>query len=69
MARSVVSTKYQVVIPREIRREVHLESGQVVEVIAKGGIISLVPDRPLAELRDFLKGMKTTGLRQKQDRL
>jgi AbrB family looped-hinge helix DNA binding protein len=69
MARAVVSTKFQVVIPKEIRTEVHLESGEVVEVIAKGGIISLVPDRPLAKLRGFLKGMKTTGIREKSDRL
>ena len=69
MATATVSSKYQIVIPKEIRREVRIRSGQVVQVIAKGGVITLVPDRPLAELRGFLKGMKTEGFREKSDRL
>ncbi len=68
MARAVVSTKYQVVIPKEIRREVGLESGQVVQIVAKNGIITLVPDRPLTSLRGYLKGMKVDGMREKRDR-
>ncbi len=69
MARAVVSTKYQVVIPKEIRREVGLKSGQVVEVIAKNGIITLVPDRSLASVRGYLKGMEACSVREKKDRL
>ena len=68
MATVTISPKYQVVIPKEIREEVKVRSGQVVQVIAKGGVISLVPDRPLAELRGFLRGMKTEGFREKTDR-
>ena len=68
MARAVISTKSQVVIPKEIRREVPLKAGQVVEVLAKGGVIILVPDQPLASLKGFLKGMKTGGVREKKDR-
>ena len=68
MAKATVSSKYQVVIPKEIREEVQLSTGQVVQVIAKGGIIALVPDRPLSELRGFLRGMKTAGHREKKDR-
>lgn len=69
MATSKVSSKYQVVIPKEIRAEVGLRTGQTVEVIAKDGIIVLVPDRPVSELRGFLKGMDTSGLREKHDRM
>ncbi|NIU68558.1 MAG: AbrB family transcriptional regulator, partial [Actinobacteria bacterium] len=36
--------------------------------IAKGGVITLVPDRPLAELRGFVRGIETTGYRDKSDR-
>ena len=67
MAESVVSTKFQVVIPKEIRREIGLESGQVLQVIAKGGVITLVPDQPIARMKGFLKGMKTSALREKKD--
>lgn len=69
MAKSVISTKYQVVIPKEVREEIGLKSGQVVQVIAMNGVIALVPDRPLAKLRGFLKGMNTDDVREKQDRL
>ena len=69
MAQAVVSSKYQVVIPKLIRTEVGLKSGQVVQVIARSGVITLVPDQPIAALRGFLKGMRTTGLREKRERL
>ena len=68
MATATVSSKYQVVIPKEIRREVEIRSGQVVQVIAKGGVITLIPDRPLTGLRGYLKGMDVDGFREKADR-
>jgi len=64
MAEAVVSTKFQVVIPKEIRREIGLKSGQVLQVIAKGGVITLVPDQPIARMKGFLRGMKTSALRE-----
>ena len=69
MAQAVVSTKYQLVIPKEIRREVGLKSGQVVQIIAKNGVITILPDQPLKSLRGYLKGMRTGGVREKKDRL
>lgn len=68
MAQATVSTKYQVVIPKSVREEVRLASGQVVQVIAKGGVITLVPDRPLEELRGFVRGIATEGYRDETDR-
>jgi AbrB family looped-hinge helix DNA binding protein len=69
MAQAVVSTKYQVVIPKEIRREVGLKTGQIVQILAKNGIITLVPEQPLTSLRGYLKGMKIDSVREKKDRL
>ena len=68
MAEATVSSKYQVVIPKSVREEVRLASGQVVQVIAKGGVITLVPDRPLGELRGFVRGIETEGFRDKTNR-
>lgn len=68
MARAVISTKFQVVIPKEIRREAGLKSGQVVQVIAKGGVITMVPDQPISRMKGYLKGMKVRSLRDKTDR-
>ena len=36
MAHAVVSPKFQVVIPKVIRKEVGLQSGQVLQIISKG---------------------------------
>ena len=68
MARAVVSPKFQVVIPKVIRREVGLKSGQVVQIISKSGVITMVPDQPVDQMRGYLKGMKTSALREKKDR-
>ncbi len=69
MASAKISTKYQVVIPREIREQAGIECGQRVEVLAKDGVITLVPQRPLSELRGLLQGADTEGIRDKSDRL
>lgn len=69
MARTKVSPKYQVVIPKEVRESMHLEVGQELQIVAKGGMITLVPERPLASLRGFAKGIRTDGIREKKDRV
>ncbi|HUP59326.1 MAG TPA: AbrB/MazE/SpoVT family DNA-binding domain-containing protein [Thermoanaerobaculia bacterium] len=68
MARTRVSSKYQVVIPREVRERADIRVGQEFQVIAKGGLITLVPDRPISAMRGFVRGMKTKGFREKKDR-
>ena len=69
MARTIVSSKFQIVIPKEIRVQVGLKTGDVLRVVGREGVISLVPERPLSELRGFVKGMQSRGLREKRDRL
>lgn len=64
-----LSTKYQLVIPKEVRKTCNLRSGQKFQVIAKDGVIILVPDRPLEQLRGMLQGMTTEGLREKGERI
>jgi AbrB family looped-hinge helix DNA binding protein len=68
MAKTKVSPKYQVVIPKEIRKSIGVRVGQEMQVIAKGGIIILVPDRPISAMRGFARGIRTTGFREKKDR-
>lgn len=69
MAQTVVSSKFQIVIPKEIRLQVGLKMGDILRVVGREGVISLVPERPLSELRGFVKGIRTKGLREKRDRL
>jgi AbrB family looped-hinge helix DNA binding protein len=68
MAHAVISPKFQVVIPKAICREAGLQSGQVVQIISKGGVITLVPDQPVGRLRGYLRSMKTSTRREKKDR-
>jgi AbrB family looped-hinge helix DNA binding protein len=68
MARTTISSKFQVVIPKEIRERHGLKIGQKMQVISKGSVITLIPDRPLAAFRGILRGMPTSGYREKKDR-
>ena len=64
-----LSTKYQLVIPREVRERLELEPGSKLTVIEKGGNRYLVPERPLAEFRGIARGTRRKGIREKKDRL
>lgn len=68
MARTTVSSKYQVVIPKDVRNRTRVRPGQVFQVIAKGDVISLVPDKPISAMRGFVRGIKRIGFREKKDR-
>ena len=68
MTQVTVSTKYQVVIPKAVRRQVPVHTGQRLTIVVKEGAITLLPDRPLSEMRGFLKGMSSKAGREKRDR-
>jgi AbrB family looped-hinge helix DNA binding protein len=68
MARAVISPKFQIVIPKEIRERMGLKPGQVVSLIDRDGMVTLVPQRPLSELRGILKGVPTDDYRDETDR-
>jgi AbrB family looped-hinge helix DNA binding protein len=42
-----LSSKYQLVLPRATRERLRLQPGMKLTVLAKGGVIFLVPDRPM----------------------
>jgi AbrB family looped-hinge helix DNA binding protein len=69
MAEVTVSSKFQLVIPREVRRETGLKVGEKMVVIVKDGIINLIPRRRLKDLRGFVKGIDLKGLREDEERL
>lgn len=68
MAQTTLSPKFQVVIPKEIRRQIPIHKGQKFQVIVKNGIISLIPEVPLESLRGLMRGASTEGTREKKDR-
>ncbi len=64
-----VSPKFQVVIPKEVRRSMKLKPGQKFRVIQYEHCIELVPVEPPRNLRGFLKGMPLGIPREHEDRL
>jgi len=69
MATVTVSSKFQVVIPEEVRSRLNLRPGQKVVVIEKDGVVHLIPLRPIREVRGMAKGITTEGIRDELDRL
>ena len=55
-----VSSKFQIVIPKELRERLGIEPGQKVQAFAFEDRIELVPIRPLKSMRGFLKGIDTS---------
>jgi AbrB family looped-hinge helix DNA binding protein len=64
-----LSTKYQLVVPREVRERLGLRPGMKLEVLSKGDVVFLVPQRPMRTYRGIAKGTRPRGLREQKDRL
>jgi AbrB family looped-hinge helix DNA binding protein len=60
-----VSTKYQVVIPREIRASLGIKPGTRFQVLRYDNRIEMIPVKPLREMRGFLRGIDTRIERDK----
>jgi len=57
MSAVTVSSKYQIVIPREVRAQLGIKPGQKLQLVTIGDQVRLVQERPIREMRGFLKGM------------
>jgi len=55
-----VSPKYQVVIPKRIRKALKITPGQKVRVLVYENRIQMIPIVPMREIRGFVKGIDTT---------
>ncbi|MDP1758655.1 MAG: AbrB/MazE/SpoVT family DNA-binding domain-containing protein [Thermodesulfovibrionales bacterium] len=68
MATTTISPKYQVVIPKDVREKLHLKSGQKMTVVTKGGVVYLIPEKPVESFKGFLKRMDTKDIREDTER-
>lgn len=64
-----ISSKYQVVIPKAVRRELGLEPGQAVTVMAKGRALEIVPVGDILSARGTLRGSDPADYRDRADRI
>ena len=60
-----ISPKFQVVIPRQIRESLGLNSGQKIGVMLYDNRIEFIPIKPMRKMRGFLKGIDTSVPRDK----
>ncbi len=61
----IISPKYQIVIPKEIREALHLLPGEELQVFSYQNRLEFVPVKDIKKMRGFLKGMDTVLKRDK----
>ena len=59
MSTVTISPKFQVVIPKEIRKRLGLTPGQKIQTIVFDDRIELIPIKPIKKMKGFLKGIDT----------
>ncbi|MBI1865362.1 MAG: AbrB/MazE/SpoVT family DNA-binding domain-containing protein [Nitrospirae bacterium] len=64
-----VSPKYQMVIPRDIRKSMGIKPGVKFQVLQYENRIELIPVKTIKEMRGFLKGIDTVVERDRNDRV
>jgi AbrB family looped-hinge helix DNA binding protein len=69
METATLSTKYQLVIPRGPRERLRLRPGMRFTVLDKSGVLYLVPERPVRSYRGIARGVSSTAVRDKRDRV
>lgn len=62
-----ISSKYQVVIPRTIRKHLKLHPGEKLQAISYDNRIEFIPLKPISQMRGFLKGMNPHFKRDEND--
>lgn len=68
MPRVTVSSKYQVVIPREVREQLRIRKGQKMMMLAIGNRIEMVADRDIKDMKGAFPGLSIEGIRDEEDR-
>ena len=66
-ALTTISTKYQIVIPREVREQFNLKPGQKVMFIPYKNSLRLVIVPPIKDALGIFKGMNTDNIREEVD--
>jgi AbrB family looped-hinge helix DNA binding protein len=64
-----LSSKYQIVVPEDVRESLGLKPGRLFQVLALDGHVVAVPVLPLSEVFGMLPGMDTAVDRDDEDRV
>jgi AbrB family looped-hinge helix DNA binding protein len=55
----IISPKFQIVIPKEVRESLHLRPGEKLHVFRYQNRLEFVPVKDIKKMRGFLKGIET----------
>ena len=69
MYAATISSKYQVVIPREVREQFGLKPGLKLVFIPYKKTLRVVVVPPIEEAQGFMKGINTNIEREEEDRV
>ena len=69
MSRVVLSSKYRITIPPEMRKRLGLRKGQAVFLIPHSKSVALIPDHDIAATQGAFPEAATDGFREETDRL
>ena len=64
MTTVTVSTKYQVVIPEDVRKSMGVRPGEKFQVVNYDGRVQLIPLRKMRDMKGLLRGMDTSVVRE-----
>jgi len=67
MEPTTISSKYQVVIPREVREKFNLKPGQKLLFIPYKNTLRVVIVPPIEQARGMFKGLDAVNLREEED--
>lgn len=62
-----ISSKYQVVIPRDIRKQFNLTPGQKIMFIPYDNTLRVIVVGPIEKARGMLKGISADNIREEVD--
>lgn len=68
-ATTTLSSKFQISIPKSVRQEQQWEAGQEFVFIPKGKGVLVMPVPEFKELAGVAKGARTSGYRDRKDRV
>ena len=66
---ATISSKYQVVIPKQVREHLNLKPQQKLTVIEKDRMLIFIQQSSLEELRGIAVGANIDAFRDKKDRV
>ena len=64
MTTVTVSTKYQVVIPEDVRKSMGVRPGEKFQVVNYDGRVQLIPLRKMRDMKGLFRGMDTSVVRE-----